>query len=280
VTARACSDDFDAARNETVRYHEELYATTPVGKAGTWLAEPHSLLHDALVRLPHGRPVTAYDLGAGIGRHTLPMLNKLPDGSAVYAVDLLQSALDEVDSAAPGRRTITLRTECADLADFEFGTTADLVFIFSAIEHLPGEKHIRALLEQTHAATNPGGVIAIGIEADRFEECRDGTRRPALLESELSASAAHHLLLDVFGDFAIDYLRSSPTAVVEERDGERYTLRSSLVTFLARRPTAAATDVVPQRRAGSQDRAATVSAPADRVDGLAPRGRGTGDEDG
>jgi len=36
---------------------------------------------DALEFVPSGRPVTAYDLGAGIGRHTIPLLRELPVGS-------------------------------------------------------------------------------------------------------------------------------------------------------------------------------------------------------
>ena len=86
-------NEFERARRETVRYHEELYSSAGLGQAGTWLARPHSLLLDALAHVPSGRPVIAYDLGAGIGRHTIPMMQQLPVGSEVYAVDLLASAL-------------------------------------------------------------------------------------------------------------------------------------------------------------------------------------------
>ena len=74
--------EFARARHETVRYHEELYSHVRLGQEGTWLARPHRLLLDALARVPGGRPVIAYDLGAGIGRHTIPMLRRLAAGSA------------------------------------------------------------------------------------------------------------------------------------------------------------------------------------------------------
>ena len=46
-------------------------------------------------------PVHAYDLGAGVGRHTLPIVAGLPTGSRVTAVDLIPSALANlVDNAA------------------------------------------------------------------------------------------------------------------------------------------------------------------------------------
>jgi hypothetical protein len=40
--------EFERARQETVRYHEELYSSAGRGQAGTWLARPHRLLLDAL----------------------------------------------------------------------------------------------------------------------------------------------------------------------------------------------------------------------------------------
>jgi tRNA G37 N-methylase Trm5 len=56
---------------------------------------------DALDLVPSGKPVVAYDLGAGIGRHTIPLLRELPDGSDVFAVDLLPSALRALENAVP-----------------------------------------------------------------------------------------------------------------------------------------------------------------------------------
>ncbi|MFC6707043.1 class I SAM-dependent methyltransferase [Flexivirga alba] len=234
-TRQAADSAFARARHETVRYHEEFYASAAVGQPGTWMEEPDQLMVDALERLPQRGTVTAYDLGAGIGRHTLPMLSRLPAGSEVYAVDLLQSALDRISSATVPQDGTTLHTVQSDLADFTFQTAADLIIVFSAIEHLPDEGAIRVLLERIRAALNPGGVVAAGIIADRFEVREDGTPRAALLESGLSAATAADLLADVFGAFSVDYLRSNLAEVDEERDGERYTLRSTLVTFLAKK---------------------------------------------
>lgn len=230
------SDDFDRARQETIRYHEEFYATSSVGQAGTWLAQPHPMLFDALRRLPQGSAITAYDLGAGIGRHTLPMLRRLPTGSDVYAVDLLQSALDRISKASTSGNGCVLHTVQADLAEFAFPAPADLVIVFSAIEHLPGKEPIRVLLKRIREAIKPGAVVAVGIVADRFEVGSDGRRRPALLESGLSVVETHELLAEVFRGLEIDYLRTDRSQVEERRDGERYTLHSKLVTFLARQP--------------------------------------------
>lgn len=227
---------FERARRETVRYHEELYAAAALGQAGTWLARPHRLLADALELVRSGRPVVAYDLGAGIGRHTIPLLRQLPDGSDVYAVDLIPSALRSLENAVrPGIRT-RLHTRPADLDGFEFEAPADLILAFSAIEHLRDLEAVRSLLGRIRAAAKPGAVVAIGIVADRVEVDGHGRRRPALLESAMSAEEATGLLVGAFSGFDMIYQRIGPAQVRENRGEDTYTLTSTLITWLATRP--------------------------------------------
>lgn len=228
--------EFERARRETVRYHEELYSSVALGQEGTWLAGPHRLLLDALARVPGERPVIGYDLGSGIGRHTIPMLQRFPAGSEVYAVDLLSSALESLrGSVPPGLRTI-LHTCRADLDDFAFPVPADLVLAFSAIEHLPSLAAIRNLLTRVRAAVNPGGVVAIGVVADRLEIDASGNRRPALLESAITSEGAGELLNSVFADFYAVGQKAVPAGIREDREGEPYTLDSILLTWLGTAP--------------------------------------------
>ena len=227
---------FERARRETVRYHERLYASAALGQAGTWLARPHRLMADALELVSSGKPVVAYDLGAGIGRHTIPLLRELPAGSDVFAVDLLPSALRSLANAVPPGIRTHLRARPADLDSFEFEAPADLILAFSAIEHLRDLIAARRLLDRMRAATKPGGVVAIGIVADRAEVDDRGRRRPALIESAMSAPEAARLISSAFSDFEVTYQRFSPAQVREERGEDTYTLTSTLVTWLAVRP--------------------------------------------
>lgn len=228
--------EFDRARRETVRYHEELYATSSLGDDGSWLARPHRLIFEAMEVMPDDRPVIAYDLGAGIGRHTIPLLENLPDGSQVHAIDLLDSAVRKLEQSAPASGSTTLHARQADLADVEFVDRADLVFAFSAIEHLASTEAIGRLFTKIAAALRPGGIAAFGIVADRYEVDAAGERRPALLESGMSVQDAEGLLADAFRGFDVIQQRTQPASVVEERDREEYTLSSTLLTWIGRRP--------------------------------------------
>lgn len=227
--------EFDRARRETIRYHEELYANTSLGDAGSWLARPHRLIFEALELMPDDRAVVAYDLGSGIGRHTIPLLENVPDGSEIHAIDLLDSAVEKLKQAAPASIAARLHARQADLTDVELRDGVDLVFAFSAVEHLPDSEAIARLLAKIASALRPGGVAAFGIVADRYEVDAAGERRPALLESGITVQDAEALLADAFAGFEVIQQRTHPASVVEERDGEEYTLSSTLLTWIGRR---------------------------------------------
>lgn len=224
---------YDRARAETIRYHDELYRNVPLGTAGSWLRRPHRLLGEAVRLLAARRPVTAHDLGAGVGRHALPLMHELPAGSRLVAVDLLDSALAALRAAAPSDLPVSLETRQCDLADFTFDTPTDLVVAFSAVEHLPDLDGVRALLDRIAAATAPGGVVAIAIFADRYEIGPDRTARPALLESAITAAQARDVLRSAFCGFRVVEADATDSEVTETRDGVDHRLSTTMITFLA-----------------------------------------------
>ncbi|WP_298866257.1 trans-aconitate 2-methyltransferase [uncultured Microbacterium sp.] len=226
--------DFEDAREETIRYHDELYADASLGEEGTWLAQPDPLIFEALRCVPHDRPVIAYDLGAGIGRHTVIMLERLPEGSEVHAIDLLESAVEQLKQLDPIAGATRLHVRRQDLADLELAGGADLVFAFSAVEHLPDRESIRRLLDSIRSALRPGGVVALGIIVDRVEIADEGRRRPALLESDLTTVDVDALLRASFTDLETVSRRDRPARIEEERDGETYTLASTLISWIGR----------------------------------------------
>lgn len=258
---------FHRARTETIRYHEELYASVDLGDAGSWLSRSHRLLQEALDAIPMNRPVVAYDLGCGIGRHTIPMLEQLPVGSQVYAIDLLQSALTKLEPSVPRDTRSRLHLRRADLAEFVFEEPADLILAFSVVEHLPDETAIRGLFKRIHAALLPGGVFGVGIVADRYEVDGAGRTRPGLLESGISSVGAQALLADVFGSYQVVAESVRPAQAREARDGTEYVLNSTLVAAVLRSDCLAPSA---DRRKGSQRR---VGPATTRREPLPPRDR-------
>ncbi len=220
---------------------------------------------DALELVPSGKPVVAYDLGAGIGRHTIPLLRELPGGSDVFAVDLLPSALRALETAVPPGIRTHLHTRPADLDGFEFEAPADLILAFSAIEHPRDLKTVRRLLDQVRAATKPGGIVAIGIVADRVEVDDHGNQRPALLESAMSTADATELLTRAFSGAGPDPSGQAGTLIARPR---RCPARAPAAGLACAVPAYATTSAVAAGNAMGQTASASrhgtspVSAPA------------------
>lgn len=233
----SANEHFVRSRRETLRYHELFYARTPLGAPGTWLARPHRLVLDALGRVD--QTVHAYDLGAGVGRHTLPMAKRLPIGSRVTAVDLLPSALHRL---AENARDAALadRIECvvADLNAFEFSAAdAGLVVCFSALEHLPSTVSLRALLARCRDATVPGGFNVFGVFADRVERAATG-ERPAVVELALTSTQTFEAFDSIYREWNVLKRVIAPVTSTEDRDGKQFELTANLVSFVAQRPPA------------------------------------------
>jgi SAM-dependent methyltransferase len=227
-------DNDTAARRETIRYHEALYQAS--AGTGGWPSRPHPLIVDSLALIPE--PVHAYDLGAGIGRHTLLLARRLPAGSRVTAVDLLPSALDRLtESAVRAGLEDRIETLAADLETYRFpASDAGLIVAFSVVEHVSSLQAMTHLLARCRAATRPGGVNVIAIFADREEVTALSTRR-ALVECWLTSQQARDALLHAYRGWEILLDTCSPTAVSEMRDGEPYQLRATCITVVARRPS-------------------------------------------
>jgi SAM-dependent methyltransferase len=228
-----------AARAETIRYHQALYeAPTPAGASG-WQTRPSRVVTEGLAFVDG--VVHAYDLGAGSGRHTLTMAERLPAGSRVTAVDLLPEALDRLrQNAVDAGLADRIDLVAADLESFRFPTDdAGLVVAFSAVEHLTSVAAVTDVLARCRDATRPGGVHVVVLFADRHEVTTRGTR-PAAIECPLTAREASELLATAYTGWELLAVDTSPAVATEQRDGERYELRATRVAVVARAPHLAA----------------------------------------
>jgi len=110
-------------------------------------------------------PILAFDLGAGVGRHTIPMAQGLAAGSKVIAVDVIPSAIAHLKTNCAAAGVSDMVTPVVDdLEKFTFDTsinTAGLIVGFSAVEHVSSITAMRRLLGRCAAATAPGGLVAL-----------------------------------------------------------------------------------------------------------------------
>jgi SAM-dependent methyltransferase len=229
---------FDRARTETVRYHEELFAGGPgmAAAAPTWLdrPSPHVLRAASAVRSPRWSVV---DLGAGSGRHAVPIAVAAPAGSLIVAVDLLRPALDRLMARAQAHgvsdRVVPV---LADIEQLELERGVDLLVACSVLEHLSAPAALEAVLDRCARAMAPGGIACLLVLAERREVLQDGTERPALVELDLRAEQARAAVAAAFAGWRELEISSSLQSAVETRDGGSFTLVGQMLRWTLQRP--------------------------------------------
>lgn len=227
----------NAGRVETLRYHAEFYRANELFDDGTWLRKPEPYVLDAARRLPGGRPLAVLDLGAGVGRNTIPVARMLPEGSRLTAVDMLETAVERLQAncLCYGVADI-VHSETAEIEEFPIEANAyDLVFSVSALEHVISLARMEETLLRIMAGTRVGGLNCFMINTDAREITSDGRVRDALIEFQLGFDQAHDLLNDCYGDWHIIDQSRRAWRVPESRGGEEFTLASTCLQFLARK---------------------------------------------
>lgn len=227
----------NAGRTETLRYHTEFYRANELFDDGTWLSKPESYVLDAARRLPADRPLAVLDLGAGVGRNTIPVARMLPEGSRVTAVDMLDTAVERLRANCRSYGVADIvHSETSEIEKFKIDPDAyDFVFSVSALEHVISLPRMEETLCRIMAGTRVGGLNCFMINTDAREITSDGAVRDALIEFHLSFQQAHELLNDCYVAWEIIDQSKRAWRVPESRGGEAFTLASTCLQFLARK---------------------------------------------
>lgn len=225
----------DAARDETRRYHRDLFAACAPDPGG-WAARPSPHVLRAIDAV-HGLR-TAVDLGCGDGRHALPLAEAVGPGGRVVAVDLLPDALDRlVARATTAGLAGRIEPLEADLEHLDLGeATADLVLACSALEHVSSPTALDVVLARIARAVSPGGIACLLVLADRREVLPDGTVRPALVELPLAGTEAAAAVDRAFDGWERVEHSAGVQRADETRADEAYVLEGRMLRWTLRRP--------------------------------------------
>ncbi len=230
-------DEASAGRQETVRYHQDFYVTHELFAEGSWLHRPSPFVLRSLDRLEARAGVVAVDLGAGVGRHTIPMAQRLPSGSLVVGVDLLPVAAERLRANAEAAGVgAVVQAVVGDLDHVALAPgSVDLIVSVSALEHAANAGALEKVLRQCQLATRTSGLHCFIIGTDKVEVTADGSEHPARVEFPLGRQQAQRLLQRVYESWTWLHFSTASFSVDEERDGEHYALRTTNVRLLARR---------------------------------------------
>ena len=138
-------------------FWEDAYSDPNASAFGT----PSQEILDIASNPPPGSSVL--DLGSGEGRHALYLAEC---GFDVTAVDISEAGIAKLDGVVR-KRGLDVRTEVADMRDFRFPRSYDLIVSHSCL-HLIERDARRRLIDLFKRNTNPQGLNVVVVFTDRI----------------------------------------------------------------------------------------------------------------
>ena len=146
----------------TKEHYNKIYSENEVTFGG---GKPERVAADVLKYRDSG---IVLELGAGEGRNSLYLASK---GFDVTAVDLSEVGVEKIRKTATSR-DISLKTEVADIREYEIGGTFDVLISTFVLHHLSREEALRVIkMMQEHTSLDGLNAVALFTkEGDFFKE--------------------------------------------------------------------------------------------------------------
>ena len=139
----------------TQPFWEEAYADLNVPTFGG----PSQEVRDVVSELRSGAGVL--DLGCGEGRNTIFLAES---GFDVTAVDISETGIRKLKALAR-KKSLDIRSEVADMRDYQFPHSFDLIMSHGCL-HLVERESWQRLIPLFKAHTNPGGINIVVVFTD------------------------------------------------------------------------------------------------------------------
>ncbi|MGW7160423.1 class I SAM-dependent methyltransferase [Paenibacillus taichungensis] len=234
------NEQFEAARKAEAGYHSNFYQNNELFASGTWMARPMPMVMDMLERLlAHKTELRVLDLGCGVGRHTIPIAQRLGQtNSEVIGVDLLDEAVDGLRKYAKEYQVDHIvQAEKADVEHYAIKPDHfDYIAACSCLEHVSNKQALVEAIERLQAGTRTGGIHCITMSTSVEEkEINTGRELEPLIELNLPTAEAIALLEKAYTDWNILLQEHVTQTIEEEKYDEPSQFRCELLRFAAQK---------------------------------------------
>ncbi|OPG98158.1 hypothetical protein B2I21_12550 [Chryseobacterium mucoviscidosis] len=231
---------FEAARKAEAGYHSNFYQNNELFASGTWMSRPMPMVMDMLERLlAHKTELRVLDLGCGVGRHTIPIAQRLGQtNSEVIGVDLLDEAVDGLRKYAKEYQVgHIVQVEKADVEHYAIEPDHfDYIAACSCLEHVSNKQALIEAIERLQVGTCRGGIHCITMSTSVEEmEINTGRTIEPLIELNLPTAEAVALLENAYTDWNILLQEHVTQTIEEEKYDEPTQFRCELLRFAAQK---------------------------------------------
>lgn len=171
-------------------YHDSFYEQHSLFEPGTWLSKPVQTVMDLLQEYSDRDELRILDLGAGVGRNSIPMAQSLRDRKGkVVCVDILESAIEKLQeySQVYGVEDL-IEAKRSDIEQFPIELDEyDMIVSVSALEHVSSVSALERKLGEMALGTKQGGANCIIIGTNILEvSLADGQKLDPMFEVNLT----------------------------------------------------------------------------------------------
>ncbi|WPP39944.1 class I SAM-dependent methyltransferase [Paenibacillus hunanensis] len=231
------SASFNTARESENQYHEQFYKENKLFEDGSWMSRPTPLVMELLERLLQYTPAPrVLDLACGVGRHAIPVAQKLEQGGEVVGVDLLEDAIKQLQQYA-SEYDVSDRVQAivGDVEHYEIEPEQfDYMIATGCLEHVSSPQALHDVLQRMQAGTRTGGIHFISMTSSVQQvDQQNGNAEEGNIELNLNTTQLLELLESEYEGWNIIARKAVAQAIEENKDDREIELQGNWVTFAA-----------------------------------------------
>jgi 2-polyprenyl-3-methyl-5-hydroxy-6-metoxy-1,4-benzoquinol methylase len=232
-------DRITRIRSEEKTYHDYCYDHFELFEPGSWLHKPVKTVLGVLDQFRDHEYVNALDLGAGVGRNSIPIAQSLRGRNGrVVCVDLLESAIQKLlDYAEKYDAQTYIQPVLSDIEHYVIDPESyDMIVAVSALEHLRSEYVLEQKLNEMVLGTKNNGVNCIIISSNIREVVMDTNQQLGpMFEVNLSTETMLRLLDACYEGWEIQRKSVNQQEYEIMRPDQAVKLTGDIVTYVAKR---------------------------------------------
>lgn len=230
---------FKKASEDTKKYHQNLYTNKLLFEKGSWLEQPERVVLDTGRKLTSKNEVNILDLGSGVGRNVIPLIQILKTKKVlIECVDYLDIAIKKLLLYAKKYKVETfIKGYVAPVEDFKIKKDYyDFIISHGVLAHVRNKRVLNRILSDIERGVKKGGFVYLAITSDLREEETDTKKKlKPLVEIYLESKQLKQLLKKIYKGWEIDTLDNEFYSERLFRKGKEIKWSCNFVILVARK---------------------------------------------
>ncbi|BAC12270.1 hypothetical conserved protein [Oceanobacillus iheyensis HTE831] len=226
-------------RREEKLYHDQCYEKFALFEKGSWLYKPVQSVLDIIPYFRGVEPLEVLDLGAGIGRNSIPVAEAISVGKgSVTCVDLLDSAIEKLSEYSKIYHVEDrIQAVKQDIGTYPiYPNTYDFIIAVSSLEHVRTESELDKVLHGMKAGTKHKGIDCIIINSEvREVDITTGLDLEAQMEVNLPTADMINKLKKVYQSWSVVKHVVKPLEYTIERQGKPVLMTTNAITYVVKK---------------------------------------------